>query len=184
MGSNSVEQLWDEINNIRNILMDKDEVSLLVFYEKTMAKVFLFSCASFFEAEMKKILEEYVKNYISDKKIAELVKNKILSRDYHTLFNWNAANINNFTGLFGADFKKRVETEIENNANFKESTNAFLDIGKERNQSAHNDFASYNLPKTIEEVHTLYEKAKEFPIKMKELLTERNDETNEISSNS
>lgn len=176
MENNPIEKLREDISEIKRILDRSQEVSLSTTYGSTMAKVFLLSCASFFEAEIKKILEEYVRNYSNDEKIVHLIKNKILSRDYHTLFNWKEGNINNFTGFFGSDFKERVDREMKNNEDFNKNTKAFLEIGKERNQLVHNNFASYDSPKTMDEIYELYNKAKDFPIKIKELLTERNDE--------
>ena len=48
----SVDELWDEISAIQEILENSQEISSLSDYNKTIRKVLLLSCASFFEREM------------------------------------------------------------------------------------------------------------------------------------
>lgn len=119
MSKNSVDTLREEIYSVQKILEDKQEISLLNDYNKTMAKVFLLSCASFFENEVKKMLEEYANNSTDDEKIVHLIKNQILNRNYHTLFQWQGNNVNQFAGFFGTNFKTKVEIETKKIRDFK-----------------------------------------------------------------
>lgn len=180
----SVDILWEEITSIQKILGEAKEGSSLNDYNKTIRKVLLLSCASFFEVEMTKMLKRYVRKVSNnDEKLVNFLEKQAINQKYHTLFNWGEPNnpdghygekkqgINQFTGLFGKKFKDLVENEIENNEEFKNGKACFIEIGHIRNILAHNDFASYLYEnKTPEDIFDLYTKAKCFIPKIEELL--------------
>lgn len=176
----SVDELWDEISAIQDILMSREEISSLSDYNKTIRKVLLLSCASFFEKEMTEMLKRYVRNVTNDnKELVSFLEKQAINLRYHTLFIWGekddpnkpGKNINSFLSLFGEGFKTKVTSYIKEDNDFDISKNAFLEIGHIRNILAHNDFASYSYDyKTPEEIYKLYMTAKGFIPKIEELL--------------
>jgi hypothetical protein len=90
---------------------------------------------------------------------------------YHTYFNWGekgdldkpGKNANTFFSLFGEEFKKNVEAEINADKNLESAVKVFLEIGHIRNTLVHSNFAAYNLDnKTADEIFELYKKGFEF----------------------
>ena len=126
-------------------------------------KILLFSCASFYESKIIEIIKAFVVANSSDSRIGEFVNNKAIQRQYHTYFDWKQTNnINAFLGMFGAEFKKVVLTEIAASSDLEEQIKAFMIIGSERNKMAHGNFLEYKLDKTFEELVNLQVKANGF----------------------
>jgi RiboL-PSP-HEPN len=90
------------------------------------------------------------------------VKNKALARQYHTFFNWDARNANSFFGLFGGDFKDFMTAKVEDDSTLEAGIKAFLQLGDSRNELVHENFATFALDKTAEEIYELYKKALRF----------------------
>jgi hypothetical protein len=91
--------------------------------------------------------------------VEEFVRNKAVARQYHTWFKWGENNANQFFGLFGADFRAAMVNRVKASEELRESIKAFLDIGEDRNQLVHQDYATFPLEKTLEEIYVLYQKA-------------------------
>ena len=87
------------------------------------------------------------------------VKNKAISRRSHTWFKWEDRNANQFFGLFGSEFKKMMSERIKASDDLGVSIRAFLEVGNERNKLVHQDFASFPLEKTLDEIYALYRQA-------------------------
>ena len=93
--------------------------------------------------------------------MVELVRNKVIVRQYHSLFDWNSNNANKFFSLFGADFKEFVTSRLEGES-MQEAVSAFMEIGRERNRLVHGDFGSFPMEKTADEVYELYQEGVRF----------------------
>ncbi len=52
--------------------------------------------------------------------IPSLVKNKAVSRQYHTWFDWNANNANAFFNMFGDGFRSHMVEIVKVDANIAE----------------------------------------------------------------
>ena len=63
--------------------------------------------------------------------------------------------------MFGPDFKDYVQKEIKLKE-VESSIQAFIEIGRDRNLQVHQDFGSFTLEKTSQEIYALYTKAIEF----------------------
>ena len=105
----------------------------------------------------------FVKEVSSEnERLVEFVKNKAISRQYHTFFNWDLQNANAFFGLFGDSFKTFMAEKTKNDSNLAEAIKAFVELGRERNRLVHQDFGIFSLEKTTEEIYKLYETALPF----------------------
>ena len=91
--------------------------------------------------------------------IPSLVRNKAVSRQYHTWFDWDARNANAFYKIFGEDFKSHMSALMDNDPNLARSVTDFLEIGRERNRLVHQDYGSFFLEKLAEEIFALYASA-------------------------
>jgi hypothetical protein len=65
-----------------------------------------------------------------------------------------------------------MKRRVEDDDSLNEAVRAFLEIGSNRNRLIHNDFGSFFLEKTAEEVYNLYSKAmvfvEAFPLALRE----------------
>ena len=124
-------------------------------------KVLVLSVASFFEQRITDAVARLAASTAS-KRIENLVRRKAISRQYHTYFNWDGSNANQFLSLFGSEFKDEVEAEIRQDASLEEGCKSFLRLGRERNRLVHTNFASAPLDSTLEEIGDSYRKALDF----------------------
>lgn len=163
MSATAIDRLYNEFSDILTALEDTKNVSLRSVAEDNFRKALLIAVASHFERMMTDAVLEFTKRAIAeDHPLTWLIKNKVVSRQYHTWFEWNARNANSFFSLFGRTFKERMKTEVARDASLGDSIHAFLEIGSGRNRLIHGDFVTFSLEKTSEEIYKLYEDAKRF----------------------
>ncbi len=158
-----VDQLYAEFQNLVSYLNEKGEISFRVSVDATFRKAILLAGASYFEHRVCDDIIAFAKEKSSDNKpLVEFVKNKAISRQYYTFFNWELSNANTFFGLFGEAFKTFMADEIKNNGDLAEAIKAFTELGRERNRLVHQDFGTFSLEKTAEEIFQLYRTALPF----------------------
>lgn len=161
--STPILQLIEGYYELNNLLVGQNELSQSVQVNEHYRKILLLSCASYYEKQIIQIIEEFVKSKTNDDRIVSFVKNKAINRQYHTYFQWEQTNnINQFLGLFGAEFKQTVSEEIKLNEELSKQVKAFLEIGSERNKMVHQNFLEYQLEKTFDEIVILHNDALKF----------------------
>jgi aspartyl-tRNA synthetase len=158
-----VDQLYAEFQNLVSYLNEQSEISFRVLADANFRKALLLAAASYFERRVCDEILSFVKETSSNNEpVVELVKNKAISRQYHTFFNWESPNANTFFSMFGESFKTFMADEVKNNGNLAEAIRAFIEIGRERNRLVHQDFGTFSLEKTTEEIYQLYRTALPF----------------------
>ncbi|HLP60655.1 MAG TPA: HEPN domain-containing protein [Candidatus Deferrimicrobium sp.] len=153
--------LIDRHNRIRSYLEEKGEISLKTDSDNEFRKVLVLSISSYFESEITDALLNLARSTGSDE-IVSLIRAKAISRQYHSLFAWDAKNINHFLKLLGESFKENVSAEISRDSRLDEGAKAFLKLGQKRNVLVHENFASVPIEWTTEEIAQLYKDASEF----------------------
>lgn len=159
---NTINNFIDDYKDLRVFLMEKGQFSLENNIENHLRKVMLLACASYYENEIQDMIKSFVNNNSRDERILHFVSKKAIARQYHTYFDWEKRNINTFLALFGNEFKDLVQNEIKGDEELKKQMEAFLTIRNERNKMVHNNFISYQLDKTFEEIIKLNEQADKF----------------------
>jgi hypothetical protein len=163
MSATVVDRLHSEFTDLVSVLDSAGEPSLRSVAEDNLRKSLLMAAASFFERRMSEAVLAFVAAVTADGHVLTwLVKNKAVSRQYHTWFDWERKNANSFFGLFGADFQECMKKCVSDDAELKTSIEAFLEVGRERNRLVHQDFGSFTLEKTADEIYTLYSTAMKF----------------------
>ena len=151
----------------------RQEVSLRNVASEAFRKSLLLSSASFFENRLLSIIADLVNEWgSSTRTLNEFVRVKAIERQYHTYFDWDKSNANKFFGLFGTEFKAFMRRRCENDERWDDAVKAFLEIGRERNRLVHQDFGSYSLEKTFEEIYDLYTRARFFVEQLGECFAE------------
>ncbi|MCL5967907.1 MAG: HEPN domain-containing protein [Betaproteobacteria bacterium] len=151
-----VDRLYNEYSSVIAALV-RDEPSLAVAAGDNFRKALVLAAASYFEYQVSTCVLDFVRERTNGNGlVADFVKNKAISRQYHTWFMWGESNANHFFGLFGSQFKQMMTERIKASEDLRVSIRAFLEVGNERNKLVHQDFASYSLEKTLEEIYGLY----------------------------
>jgi hypothetical protein len=104
--------------------------------------------------------------------VVAFFQNKAVKRQYHTWFGWEDSHANTFFGLFGAEFKSKAQKRAKESEALSTSIRAFLEVGNERNKMVHQDFATFALEKTVDEIYQLYLRALPFVDGLGQLLRE------------
>lgn len=158
-----ISNLLSEYGQLSKFLSESNEISLLSDVNNHFRKIFLLSCASYYEIQITETIKVFIGANSNDDRILEFAKSKGIERQYHTYFDWkNPRNVNSFLRLFGNDFKESTFKEIDGDPTLQEQSRAFLIIGGERNKMVHENFLSYTLEMSFDELISLSEKANKF----------------------
>lgn len=157
--STPVDRLYDESTSVIRAL-GISEPSLAIASGDNFRKALVLAAASHFEHRVSSCVLEFVQERANGSRlVVAFVKNKAVSRQYHTWFKWEDTNANHFFGLFGNEFKQLMAERVKASDELKNSIRAFLEIGNERNKLVHQDFASFSLEKTLDEIYALYKQS-------------------------
>jgi len=91
-----------------------------------------------------------------------LVVGKVVERQYHNWFDWDARNANRFLKMFGHACSEHMKAAIGDSEPLSASVRAFMEVGRDRNRLVHDNFGSFTLEKTSEEIYKLYQVGREF----------------------
>ena len=159
-GKTPVDRVYDEASAVLRVLESSQEPSLLVSAGDHFRKALLLAAASHFEYRLGESVLAFVRSRAGGSMALEsFVKNKAVSRQYHTWFQWEQTNANQFFGLFGPAFRADMVEWVKSSEKLRVAIEAFLEIGAERNKLVHQDYASFPLSKTLDEIYELYKKA-------------------------
>lgn len=158
-GPTPVDRLYEESSFVITALGD-GEPSLVVAASDNFRKALVLAAASYFEHRISACVLDFVHERANGNGlVVGFVKNKAIARQYHTWFKWDEGNANQFFGLFGSSFKQMMIERIKASDDLRTSIRAFLEVGNERNKLVHQDFASFSLEKTMDEIYGLYKQA-------------------------
>ena len=169
-----IDVLVERHNKVKEFLNEGGEVSLISNIDDEFRKVLVLSIGSFFESEITKAMHELAYKTQSER-IANLIKAKAISRQYHTYFNWEGKNPNSFLALFGTTFKNAVSEEMQKNPSLHEGCRDFLKLGQRRNFLVHENFASAPMDRTLDEIQRMYKSALKFVAYLSDRI--QNDQT-------
>lgn len=136
--------------------------STLTALNRVYPKHILIAAASSLEEQVKvQILPDLFERY-GNSAIREFIATNVLKRGYHSLFDWNANTASKLFSAFGSEAKDRSKEYSRMNSTFSEGQQAFMQLGRLRNELVHNDYASRSVSVTPDDVHDMYLKAREF----------------------
>lgn len=157
-----VDRLYEESTSVLRAL-GTSEPSLAIAASDNFRKALVLAAASYFEHRVSSCVLEFVQERANGSSlVVAFVKNKAVSRQYHTWFKWDDSNANQFFGLFGSEFKQMMTDRVKASDELRISIRAFLEVGNERNKLVHQDYASFALEKTLDEIYSLYRQALNF----------------------
>ena len=159
----AIDRLYSEAAAVLDVLRRTSEVSLEIAATDHFRKALLLASASYFEYRVSASVVEFVRLRSNGSLLVEnFVRNKAVARQYHTWFQWDSANANQFYGLFGDGFRTTMIERIKGSDQLRASVGAFLELGRERNRLVHDNYATFTLEKTLDEIYQLYRSAMAF----------------------
>ena len=159
----AVDRLYSEANALIKLLQHSSELSLQVAASDHFRKALLLASASYFEDRVSNLVLEYVRQRAYGSSLIEnFVRNKAIARQYHSWFAWDDNNANRFFSLFGSEFKALMGARVRASLEMQASIKAFLELGNERNRLVHQNYATFPMEKTLDEVYMLYKHSRAF----------------------
>jgi hypothetical protein len=155
-----IDRLYGEANATIALLQNSSELSLQVSASDHFRKALLLAAASYFEDRVCSVVIEFVRSRAGGSALIEnFVRNKAIARQYHSWFSWDANNANQFFGLFGAEFRALMVARVRESSDMQAAVRAFLELGNERNRLVHQNYATFAMEKTLDEVYELYRRS-------------------------
>src|SRR5689334_4001018 len=152
-----VDKLYGEYSAIVRMMDQYNAVSFRNTLNENFRKTLLLCAASHFEYRVTTDVVSFCAEVAGNNTmIPTLVRNKAVSRQFHTWFDWKMNNANAFFNMFGEDFKAHMVDIVKQDENMATSISNFMEIGRERNRLVHQDYGSFSLEKTAEEIFGLY----------------------------
>lgn len=158
-----VDRLHKDFEGVISFLDENGEVSLRSVVNDNFRKSLLLAAASYFERELSNCVYNFVIEIIGETHVvSSLVEKNVINRKYHTWFDWDNANANRFFSIFGDDFSRRAKIAVAKDQGLDLSIKSFMAIGSERNRLVHQNFGSFTLEKTADEIYFDYKNALKF----------------------
>ena len=112
---------------LTSYLESAEEWSMRSNVDGSFRKVLLMSAASYFEFHIcSNIVQIFSDKTNGWEPVSAFTKNKGISRQFHSFFNWERRNANSFFALFGPGFKQRRESQVKNDPTPESSVKSFL----------------------------------------------------------
>lgn len=168
-----IDNQYTEFKQLVAILDAQGEISLRTSLDAVTRKALLLAAASLFEHYLVGDLIAFCEECSGpDLLVPSLVRNKALKRQYHTLFDWDRKNANAFFGLFGSPFAEHMKKCVDGDEDLASAVEAFMLLGRARNELVHMNFAAFPLERTADEIYDLFRRAVRFvdlvPVKLRQ----------------
>lgn len=158
----AIDRLYAEAKAVLRLLEESSQPSLQNAAGDNFRKGFLLATASYFEHRVCNVVVDFVRQSSNGSILVEtFLRNKAIERQYHSWFDWRAQNATQFYGLFGGEFKTQMVEQVKTEE-MQKSVRAFLELGNERNKLVHQNYATFSMEKTLEEIYELYKSASKF----------------------
>jgi hypothetical protein len=179
-GKTGVDRLYEEFSDLAEYLKQGGEISMQIAVDTNFRKSLVMAAASYFEVKLTDGIFNFFNLISGSNELAtSFVRAKAISRQYHSYFDWKVNNANKFFSSFGDGFKKFMERQIKGDVELESSIRAFIEIGNIRNRLAHEDFSTFPLEKSSEEIYQSYKTAlvfvETFPDKLHQYMSEAKD---------
>jgi hypothetical protein len=158
-----VEGLYNESRSAIDALQGAFLVSEAISVSESARKTLAIAAASAFEKDVTEMLYEFSDAVtFGNPYCRSLISERIVSRQYHALFQWDGQSAAGFFANFGPEARKFYDAKVRNDATLAQSVRDFLDLGRLRNEIVHRDYITYSFDKTLDDVINQYRSARLF----------------------
>ena len=159
----TVEEIHKNVSDLLEFLRSQMRHEFHQLVDENFRKLLLIAAASYFEKRLSEAVIELAEKVTSEEHVVVyLIRRVAIERQYHTWFDWKVQNANRFFSIFGDNFKTFAQGMVSENETINKSISDFMEIGRERNRIVHEDFSSFFMEKTFDEINDLYLSAKIF----------------------
>jgi hypothetical protein len=156
--SNPVAALKASADEIKKALETGGHLSLLVTAEDVLRRNLLIAAASYFEYELGQRIDRVFSGQGCTEECISIIRNKAISRQFYSYFDFKVANTNRLFAAFGVPCKDRAVGAIKDSTELKEAQQAFLEICSLRNNMVHENFAAFSMDISTDDVYAKFEK--------------------------
>jgi hypothetical protein len=153
-----IDTLFREQTELVDFLRQQGQLSFAQNVEAILSKTLLLSVASYFESRITTSIADYAARISgADEALTSLVRIKAIERQYHTYFSWREGGRSAvpFFAMLGTSAKDSAKQDMKDKE-LKQAVDAFLELGDLRNLLVHENFGSYPLEMTSEEIYRQY----------------------------
>jgi hypothetical protein len=158
---NEVERVYEELRAIQKVVAASGDVSTISAFGQHSAKSLLLVGASYFERVIIDAIAEHLNKTTSDVAVQHFTFHQAVHRKFFALFDFSAdtKNINGFLSKFGPDYNKWAKDNLKAASIENDIQVAFLDFCRLRNSLVHNNYATYDINKTLDDVREHFDRA-------------------------
>ena len=155
-----VDQLYRDFSDLEKFVVGNNGGKFQPTMENSFPKTMLLAAASYFESRLSNDVEQLaIDETRDDHVLVWLIRREVISRRYHTWFDWNKRNVNRFLSMFGKDFVEQATNWIRADDKLYTAVRDFMEIGEDRNRLVHENFGSTTFNKTTLDVYQKYKSA-------------------------
>ncbi len=165
-----IEKMYAENKDLLDFLTASNEITHRRVADDSFRKGLALSSASLFETLLTDALVQYANYHSSQNQcLMSMLKVRVFTKQFHTFFEWKDKNAGSFFKLLGEELGETLKRECKNEP-LKTALSSFLELGQLRNELVHQNFVTYPLEKTAQEVFELYSSALVFVVRVQKLL--------------
>jgi len=133
----------------------------LTALNRSFHKHLLVAAASSLEERVKKITIDLFRDHGTNE-LSKFVEVNVMVRSYHSLFAWKDEKAAPFFASFGEQCVSEFKEKLRSDDDLRSEHDAFMRLGNLRNQVVHNDYATFPISLTPDDVISLYKMAMAF----------------------
>jgi RiboL-PSP-HEPN len=156
-----VDKIYAELRSARALIEKSDSIGDRAAFESIAVKTLVLSAASYFELEICRAIRAAADASSVPLPLTAFIEKQGLERKYHSLFSWDAGNVNRLFSFFGEPARSRFVSQLAA-ANLSEAVSHFLFINRTRNNLVHENYAGALIELTFEEAWQKYSDAVPF----------------------
>lgn len=156
---NEVERIHEDLKAIGQIVNASKDVSAISGFGEHSSKTLLLAGASYFERRIISSIGDHINAVTESRVLRHFTFHQAVERKFFSLFDFNGGpkNINAFFKKFGPEYSKWAKTDVAARKDIDQL--AFLNFCSLRNSLVHNNYATYSINKTLDEVWGEFRKA-------------------------
>lgn len=174
MSAEFVEEFYRSHAELGAYLLNAKELTYATDFNTTFRRSLVLAIASFFEHEVTTVLREIpLRHAPRSAFIAAAFERQVITRKYHTYFDWDNLKPGQFFILFGDGYKELARVRMRQDPLVGAAVASFLELGQTRNKLVHQNFVSFAVDKTPEELIVQFRAALPFVAFLRETLLSR-----------
>lgn len=155
--------VWRSFEALQSRLLETADPSIIVDAQAVYSKAMILAAGNWFERKVSEVLVDFARVHSNgDLRVVELVRQRAVARQFHTLFDWEQQVPSRFLALFGDRFKDASIREIKASETLASGARDFMTLVAQRNALAHAQALDEEPPFTAAEVFTKFNSGAEW----------------------